>query len=261
MIQYRLWLNDAVKSESILDFDGWCKNTHIKRTYENKKFAAMIKTFACMLIGCTTEQLEDREFKEKPLGKEWDLYNLLAGNNEFYALNKTLDELKNTFTKTYNEGRYVTKSMTPRLLLQLLGTEAGREIIHPNLWVIALFSTYRDKDLTFEEKIKLAKSQGTEVQDDDWTGLEEELSRRFDLDGEKRHRKSKWIITDVRFPNEVEAIKSRGGMLIKIERPRLKLSKHEHSSETALDHYTDWDLVIQNDGTIVELFNKISKFI
>src|SRR5690606_7441354 len=39
--------------------------------FQIKRFADKLKDIVCLLIGCTREQLEDREFKEKPLGKEW----------------------------------------------------------------------------------------------------------------------------------------------------------------------------------------------
>ena len=39
--------------------------------YQIKKFADKLKDMVCILLGCTREQLEDREFKEKDLGEEW----------------------------------------------------------------------------------------------------------------------------------------------------------------------------------------------
>jgi hypothetical protein len=50
---------------------------------------------------------------------------------------------------------------------------------------------------------------------------------------------------DVRFPNEVEAIHAMGGLVIRLTRnPSATLDRHE--SETALDGYTEFDLVIDN---------------
>ena len=147
-------------------------------TYKNKKYAENLKCMVCFLIGCNRIDLEDREFKEKELGEEWD-------------------------------------GLTPRKILQLLGTEAGREIIHPNIWVNSLFADYTTD--------------------------------------------SNWIITDVRFPNEAQAIKDRGGIVIRVERPGGE--SHcggAHASETALDDY-DFDIVINNDGTIDELIDKVKQ--
>jgi hypothetical protein len=61
-------------------------------------------------------------------------------------------------------------------------------------------------------------------------------------------------ITDVRFPNEAVAIKRAGGTLVKINRPDVAVL--EHPSEHALDDWDQWDLVIDNDGTLEEFRHK-----
>ena len=66
------------------------------------------------------------------------------------------------------------------------------------------------------------------------------------------------VITDVRFPNEYNAIKKRGGILIRIERHNTY--RIEHESETSLDTYP-FDYVIENNGTIEELKEKVKKII
>ena len=53
------------------------------------------------------------------------------------------------------------------------------------------------------------------------------------------------VITDVRFPNEADAIKKAGGLLVRVVRPGLA-SDDTHESETALDDYIH-DLLIPND--------------
>jgi hypothetical protein len=65
------------------------------------------------------------------------------------------------------------------------------------------------------------------------------------------YQHDKWIITDVRFPNEAEAIRERGGKLIRVVRPGIS-AVNSHSSETALDDW-DFDAVINNDGTLEDL--------
>ena len=67
-----------------------------------------------------------------------------------------------------------------------------------------------------------------------------------------------WVITDVRFPNEAWAIKDRGGKLIRVER-NTNLIDH-HISETALDDFTQWDRVIDNNGTLEELKDQVSDY-
>lgn len=70
---------------------------------------------------------------------------------------------------------------------------------------------------------------------------------------------SKWIITDMRFPNEYDAVKARGGVTIKIVRPDNPYPKIDHLSESALDDYK-FDFVITNIGTEEDLLN-IARYI
>jgi len=66
------------------------------------------------------------------------------------------------------------------------------------------------------------------------------------------------VISDVRFPDEADAIKKAGGKLIKLTR---SVSKDSHPSETALDNYTNFDYVIDNSGdsTVENLIEEIKK--
>jgi len=71
------------------------------------------------------------------------------------------------------------------------------------------------------------------------------------------------IIADCRFPNEVEAIKDAGGMVIKLNRNPYNSS---HSSEIALDadqyDQTLFDLTLNNQNmTIVEQNQYLEKFL
>ena len=68
---------------------------------------------------------------------------------------------------------------------------------------------------------------------------------------------SDWIITDTRFPNEAEAIKKAGGIIIRVERPGVK-PVNPHPSETSLDKWK-FDHVINNDGSLTDLTKKIKK--
>lgn len=62
-----------------------------------------------------------------------------------------------------------------------------------------------------------------------------------------------WIISDVRHIEEAEAIHARDGILIRIERD----VNHDdtHISEVSLDNYNNWDLVIDNNYNLDELFD------
>lgn len=59
---------------------------------------------------------------------------------------------------------------------------------------------------------------------------------------------TKMIIDDVRFENECEAIKKRGGYLIKIRRAGV-IAPNEHKSEGRLDDYP-FDFIIENNSSM-----------
>lgn len=90
----------------------------------------------------------------------------------------------------------------------------------------------------------LLQSIGTEwgrklIRDDIWVRA---------LLSQYRPHEDHWIVTDVRFPNEVWGIKERGGVVIRIERETG--SNDGHPSETSLDNYTGWDYVIDNNSSL-----------
>lgn len=115
--------------------------------------------------------------------------------------------------------------MTVRDLLQKLGTDAIRDGLHTNAWVNAVMADYKPgpfyPDVAIEEHAKLPN----------------------------------WIITDTRFPNEAEAIKKAGGIVIRINRPGVQ-PINPHPSETSLDNWS-FDAVINNDSQIDDLIQKI----
>lgn len=67
------------------------------------------------------------------------------------------------------------------------------------------------------------------------------------------------VVTDVRYPNEAEALRAAGFMLVRIER---RLDRHpfrtasQHESETALDDFIA-DAAVFNDGSIAELHRQV----
>ena len=208
MIQY------LVHTEGIINIEYWEKfksnspfNQIVFSKYVIKKFADKLKTLVCLLIGYTREQLEDRILKEQELGEEWWYYK--GRNNSLIPYNKNSKRSTEDLIKP-----------TPRLLLQLIGTDLFRNQLHPNTWVNASFANYLN---------------------------------------------NAWIFTDVRFPNELEAIKKRNGITIRInrglvERTGKMIQEPEHISETALDN-AKFDYVIENDGTIEELIEQVKKIL
>ena len=108
---------------------------------------------------------------------------------------------------------------TPRFAMQTLGTEWGRDLIGQDLWLNVL-----------KDRIKKNWAAGLSV-----------------------------VVDDVRFPNEVAAIRALGGMVLGIERPDRDAShaqRDAHASEQSNASITV-DHVIVNDGTILEMVEKI----
>jgi hypothetical protein len=129
--------------------------------------------------------------------------------------------------------------LTPRWVLQYWGTEVCRLGFHDEIWIASL-----------EKRIQ--------------------------------SRKQNTVISDVRFPNEITAIKNLGGLIIRIKRgddpvwfkyavtmnagpnhpdwisasERIRMLGI-HSSETAWAG-ANIDLIIENNGTIAELYEKLS---
>lgn len=248
MINYML----SVEYPEFSDFEERGKNNVELRfpRFENKKFADKLKDMTCLLIGCTREQLEDREFKEKSLGDEWKRYNPNwiskdSLKEQLSAVDVTIEDLVRLgkYEPVGEKGDYYRSTtfdtvMTPRKIMQLIGTECGRDIIHPNIWVNSLFSEYKAN--------LICECNGDVVP----------------CDSPNKCPKEKiypnWLITDLRFENEAKAVKDRGGIIIRINRPDINDSElQKHRSETALDDYDGFDYVIENDSNIEDLYNKV----
>ena len=69
---------------------------------------------------------------------------------------------------------------------------------------------------------------------------------------------SRYVISDVRFPNEASAILARGGSMLRIVRPGVGPA-NGHKSETALD---DWEMdTVVNDGTQWQFENRVLGYV
>jgi hypothetical protein len=153
-----------------------------------------------------------------------------------------------TFTDIFSEEIGTISSaheMTVREFLQKLGTEAMRDGLHINVWVNALFADYKAEE--------------------SWLNVQ--LSEKPEL------VYPNWIITDMRFPNELEAVEEREGVTIRVVRPcsecggigyhKMSCSKQypkQHASETALDD-AEFDYEIINDGSIKDLIEKVKQIL
>lgn len=206
--------------------------------WQVKKFADAIKDMVCMMLGCTRKQLEDRDYKEAELGEEWWYYGMGQKEDGIYTI--MIPYLDNGFEKGKEPLEYLVK-LTPRLLLQLLGTECGRKILHPNIWVNTLMSHYQIIPIILSKMRR--------------KGFSSIPSEAIDM-------YPKWLITDLRFPNELKAINDRDGVTIRVIRPERmnyfgsQNKPKEHESETALDDY-EFDFTINNDGSLHSLVEEV----
>lgn len=196
--------------------------------YEIKKFADKLKEVVCILTGCIREQLENEEFKNKEIGPEWEVsyiydYRFKKRTSRLYLNKNDISSNLLDFINDQIHFGIVTETLTYRKLLQLLGTDACRDIIHPNIWVNALF-----KDYSVANKHTLKETEYPN-----------------------------WIITDVRFPNEIKAIKDKGGIVIRLLRETKTDIYSDHISETILDSHSNWDYVINNNSTLEDLEEKL----
>lgn len=122
---------------------------------------------------------------------------------------------------------------TYREALQYIGTDLFRKQFHNDTWLNATFANY--------------KKQHTNCK---LEGRRESLGKDYPW----------WIISDVRFPNEADAVLNRGGILIRINRPNIK-SDDTHTSETALNDYKKFSYIIKNNENLQDLINQVKKIL
>jgi hypothetical protein len=119
---------------------------------------------------------------------------------------------------------FINKS--PRELFQTLGTEWGRELIHPELWLHVASITVQQLQQTY-------LAQGTNL-----PGI---------------------VFSDIRFNNEAAWIRKQGGRIIHLLRddaPQVA----EHCSENGVTHFKG-DYLIHNNSSLFDLYNTIDSVI
>lgn len=67
------------------------------------------------------------------------------------------------------------------------------------------------------------------------------------------------LISDMRFPNEFDAVKQRGGKCIRIDNPRAPV--RDSVADRGLDGVHDWDFIITNDGNFKSLNEQLMRVI
>lgn len=116
---------------------------------------------------------------------------------------------------------------TPRHAMQTLGTEWGRDLIGGDFWANAW-------GLAVDQVGPLSMRTGSSCH---WA-----WGRYITVD-------------DVRFPNEAAAIRSRGGIVVEVQRPGRPPPAETHVSET---FDIEPDYIVENDGSPEDLFAKIN---
>ena len=131
--------------------------------------------------------------------------------------------------------------LSPRIMLQNLGTEWGRQEVDKDIWINELISTatrvlqgygYSREDGVSKKKIDVVPK-----------GV---------------------VVSDVRFKNELDAIQKAGGKLIRVcrssaDKKAKKLGIAGHASEAEQAEFSDdlFDAVVKNEGTLPDLYKNI----
>jgi hypothetical protein len=68
-----------------------------------------------------------------------------------------------------------------------------------------------------------------------------------------------YVVTDVRYPNEVEALRRLGATLVRVDRPDVPL--RDDIADNALASFDGWDQVLVNDGTLQQLQAKANELV
>lgn len=72
----------------------------------------------------------------------------------------------------------------------------------------------------------------------------------------------KVVCSDLRFPNEYNAVVNNNGICIKVIRnDSFKSNTALHISETALDHINDWHAILQNNSTLEDYYTSCDELL
>lgn len=170
---------------------------------EEGSFAKILKEFLAKIIGVDSGMFEDEQFKTKSLGEEFDIVD-----------------------KSKIESKVLYSNITPRFLMEYVGTELIRKQWNKNIWVYGLLNKYK------------------------------EIRRKYNFD----NKQLVFVVSDLRFRNELEIFKREERNLYTIRVVRNEVAQESKSeSETDLDNYKDWDYVIYNNGTEIDLRKEVEK--
>lgn len=241
--------DEVIKKEFYKDpikFIKYYETRYFDSSYENKKFAYKTKVTVANLLGCTINKLEQNDFKNKELPTNWWYY--LVYDKKIPYLSTDLSE------EFRSENLKNLVKLTPRRLLVLLGTGVGRNIIHPDIWVNGLFSDYVHgvskwviSDLRFMNELnKVNELESVTIRIFRYKKLGEWL-KIYDINFIDTELEDT-TFSDVEFTNYINDCGYT------INEDLLKILNHESEVELDAEKFTE---IIDNDGTINELINKI----
>ena len=190
--------------------------------YQVKKFADNLKQCASLLTSIPVANFEDQEFKKTYLGPEWNYWTVSVIDN---------GKLK------MEQGRYKSKEEAEenaKYLLEVYGTFRMEYVVGMRQMTVRQLLQELGTDAVREH-----------LHPNSW--VNSLLSSYLPTDH--------WIITDVRFPNEFKAVREKGGLLVRINRPMMP--DNTHPSETALDTGYEFDIVIDNVKDVAFLIKQV----
>ena len=145
----------------------------------------------------------------------------------------------------------LNKRITPRLVLQMMGTEAGRNIFGNNLWLSSLINrldTSKDyiiTDTRFENEVNALTEIGAKIirvkrgPDPDWLGFAKYIKSLPKLEGTYLNYLDEYDYKNLNYNIEIP---------------------HIHPSEWDWAN-VDFDYIIKNDGNIEDLKNNVKTFL
>lgn len=135
-------------------------------------------------------------------------------------------------------------------------------------YVVALIFNIEDPELLWDEDFKNSENSLKLTAKDGYIYTYREILQKFGTEAGRAVHRDLWInslfagldkdknyiITDVRFINEAEACLKNKATLIRITR---NVNQMNHASETELDNYESFDYIIENNGSLEDLINKV----
>ena len=198
----------------------------------------------CGFIGCGKDTVADYLVNFHEYRRESFADSLKDSVAAVFGWDRTMLEGRTKESREWREKvdtwwaeRLAMPTLTPRWVLQYWGTEVCRKTFHDDIWIASL-----------ENKLRKSKDN--------------------------------IVVSDVRFPNEIKAIKNLGGMIVWVQRGALpewydRALQANAGSNVAINemkirkvHASEWawigsdfDAILDNNGTIDMLFNETKKLL